>query len=160
MRQPNAHSVAPTAPTDWHSEVIIVRTCAFHSTLSLAARLHRCCANHSQYINNGWTFSGQTSYGPCWSIEEPGIPGPRNWWEAILCSKIYSAFLVILLVQQSQALFFSSIEKKKNTLVGWVVQSSLHLLKFTHLRFLKIDSHPVKFFFQALHSWSIFPLGT
>ena len=32
------------------------------SPLSLAARLHRCHANHSRYINNGWTFSGQTSY--------------------------------------------------------------------------------------------------
>ena len=28
----------------------------------LAARLHRCCPNHSRYINNGWTFSRQTSY--------------------------------------------------------------------------------------------------
>ena len=26
------------------------------SPLSLAARLHGCCANHSHYINNGWTF--------------------------------------------------------------------------------------------------------
>ena len=32
------------------------------SPLSLVARLHRCCTNHSCYINNGWTFSGQTSY--------------------------------------------------------------------------------------------------
>ena len=32
------------------------------SPLSLTARLHRCCTNHSQYVNNGWTFSGQTSY--------------------------------------------------------------------------------------------------
>ena len=32
------------------------------SPLSLAARLHRCHANHSHYINNGWTFSGQTSH--------------------------------------------------------------------------------------------------
>ena len=29
--------------------------------LSLAARLHQCRANRSRYINNGWTFSGQTS---------------------------------------------------------------------------------------------------
>ena len=27
------------------------------SPLSLAARLHQCCTNHSHYINNGWTFS-------------------------------------------------------------------------------------------------------
>ena len=32
------------------------------SPLSLAARLHWCCANCSCYINSGWTFSGQTSY--------------------------------------------------------------------------------------------------
>ena len=32
------------------------------SPLSLAARLHWCHANHSCYNNNGWTFSGQTSY--------------------------------------------------------------------------------------------------
>ena len=30
--------------------------------LTLAARLHGCCTNHSCYINNGWTFSGQSSY--------------------------------------------------------------------------------------------------
>ena len=32
------------------------------SPLSLAARLHGCCANCSHYITNGWTFSQQTSY--------------------------------------------------------------------------------------------------
>ena len=32
------------------------------SPLSLAARLHWCCANHSHYLNNGWTLSGHTSY--------------------------------------------------------------------------------------------------
>ena len=32
------------------------------SPLSLTARLHRFWANHSRYINNGQTFSGQTSY--------------------------------------------------------------------------------------------------
>ena len=35
-------------------------THAHSSPLSLAARLHQCRANCS-YINNGWTFSGQTS---------------------------------------------------------------------------------------------------
>ena len=34
---------------------------AHSSPLSLTASLHQCCANHS-HINNGWTFSGQTSY--------------------------------------------------------------------------------------------------
>ena len=29
------------------------------SSLSLAARLHWCCANHSHYINNGWNFPSQ-----------------------------------------------------------------------------------------------------
>ena len=37
-------------------------THAHSSPLSLAARLHRSCTNHSCYINNGWAFSGQTSY--------------------------------------------------------------------------------------------------
>ena len=32
------------------------------SPLSLAANLHWCNANCSRYTNNGWTFSGQTSY--------------------------------------------------------------------------------------------------
>ena len=35
-------------------------THAHSSPLSLVARLHGCCANCSHYINNGWTFSGQT----------------------------------------------------------------------------------------------------
>ena len=34
---------------------------AHSSPLSLAARSHRCHTNRSNYINNGWTFSGQTS---------------------------------------------------------------------------------------------------
>ena len=37
-------------------------TCAHSSPLSLAARLHRCRTNLSHYIDNGWTFSGQTWY--------------------------------------------------------------------------------------------------
>ena len=32
------------------------------SPLSLAARLHSHCANPSRYMNNGWTFSKQTSH--------------------------------------------------------------------------------------------------
>ena len=32
------------------------------SPLSLAARLHWCHTNYSCYVNNGWTFSGQTLY--------------------------------------------------------------------------------------------------
>ena len=34
---------------------------AHSSPLSLPARLHQCCTNYSRYINNGWTFSRQTS---------------------------------------------------------------------------------------------------
>ena len=37
-------------------------THARSSPLSLTARLLRCCTNRSHYINNGWTFSGQTPY--------------------------------------------------------------------------------------------------
>ena len=37
-------------------------THAHSSPLSLAARLHRCWLNCSCYVNNGWTFSIQTSY--------------------------------------------------------------------------------------------------
>ena len=39
------------------------------SPLSLAARLHRCGANHSHYINNGWTFSEQTIYMTYMTVE-------------------------------------------------------------------------------------------
>ena len=37
-------------------------THAHSSPLSLAARLRWCHANHSRYINNGWTLSRWTSY--------------------------------------------------------------------------------------------------
>ena len=37
-------------------------THAHSNPLSLAARLHRYNTNHSHYINNIWTSSGQTSY--------------------------------------------------------------------------------------------------
>ena len=42
------------------------------SSLPLPARLHQCPANHSCYINNGWTFFRQTSYivdiSPLWDM--------------------------------------------------------------------------------------------
>ena len=41
------------------TEKLSLFTHAHSSPLSLAARLHRCCTNHSHYNNNGWTFSGQ-----------------------------------------------------------------------------------------------------
>ena len=61
------------------------------SPLSLAARLHRCHTNHSHYTDNGWTFSGQTSYN-CqnssnWTCEvychDPWGVGVPEWgqWE-------------------------------------------------------------------------------
>ena len=37
-------------------------THALSSPHSLAARLHRCHAGHSCYINNGWSFPGQNLY--------------------------------------------------------------------------------------------------
>ena len=33
-----------------------------HAPVSLAPRLQQCHKKHSHYINNGWTFSGQTSH--------------------------------------------------------------------------------------------------
>ena len=55
--------------TQWHllpplnSTVKLSLFTHVHSSpLSLAAKLHQCHANHSCYINNGWTFSRQTSY--------------------------------------------------------------------------------------------------
>ena len=53
---------ANTTSTDYNSETVIVHTCAYSSPLSSAARLHQCRVNCSCYINNGWNFSGQTSY--------------------------------------------------------------------------------------------------
>ena len=55
--------------TEWHLPPpltsIVMSSLFTHvhsSSLSLAARLHQCCAKCSHYINNGWTFSGHTSY--------------------------------------------------------------------------------------------------
>ena len=55
--------------TQWHlppplTSIVksLLFTHAHSSPLSLAARLHWCCANRSRYINNGWTFSRQTLY--------------------------------------------------------------------------------------------------
>ena len=63
----NSHTVHML--TQWHLPPPLTSTVKSsffthgHSIpLSLAARLHWCHANHSCYINNGWTFSGQTSY--------------------------------------------------------------------------------------------------
>ena len=40
----------------WLVQWSLIVTHAHSSPLSLAARLHWCHANHSHYINNGWTF--------------------------------------------------------------------------------------------------------
>ena len=63
----NVHTVHML--TQWHLPPPLTSTVrlslfthAHSSPLSLASRLHGCCANHSCYISNGWTFSGQTSY--------------------------------------------------------------------------------------------------
>ena len=43
------------------------------SPLSLAAKLYGCHANHSHYVNNGWTFSGQTYSLHVSNNSSPGI---------------------------------------------------------------------------------------
>ena len=48
---PLTHTVKSSLLTHVHS-----------SPLSLAARLQQCHTKRSHYINNGWTFSRQTSY--------------------------------------------------------------------------------------------------
>ena len=63
--------------TQWCLPPLLTRTVklslfthAHSSPLSLAARSHWCHANHSRYLNNGWTFSRQTSY--VWKL--------FRWW--------------------------------------------------------------------------------
>ena len=55
--------------TQWCLPPLLTSTMKFslftyvHSSLlSLAARAYQCHINHSCYIYNGWTFSGQASY--------------------------------------------------------------------------------------------------
>ena len=55
--------------TQWHLPPLATSTVksslvthVHSSPLSLAARLHQCCTNHSCSVNSGWTFSAQTSY--------------------------------------------------------------------------------------------------
>ena len=52
---------APT-PTSTSTVKLSLFTRVHSISLFLADRLHRCCTNHSCYINNGCTFSGQTIY--------------------------------------------------------------------------------------------------
>ena len=57
----HAHSTASTTPltSTVKSSLFMHELC---SPLSLVASLNQYCANQSRYINNGWTFSKQTSY--------------------------------------------------------------------------------------------------
>ena len=56
-------------------------THAHPSPLSLAARLHLCCVNRYCYINNGWIFSGHSSYVlfPLYFSEAP-VKGLCTWY--------------------------------------------------------------------------------
>ena len=57
----NAHSMASIPPLT--SPVKSSLFLHVHSSpLPLTARLHQCHANCSHYINNGWTFPGQTPF--------------------------------------------------------------------------------------------------
>ena len=61
------------------------------SPLSWATRLHWCCTNH--YINNGWTFSGQTSY-------------PYDFWSchaSVLCQLFFSPGMHLSLLDLLQS---------------------------------------------------------
>ena len=63
----HAHSKVSTTPlTSIVKSSLLMHAQA--SPLSLAARLHWCCTNHSCYIDNGWTFSRQTYTHTCISI--------------------------------------------------------------------------------------------
>ena len=50
------HLLPPVTSTVKSSLLTPVRS----SPLFLVAILHGCCTNRSRYVNNGWTFSGQT----------------------------------------------------------------------------------------------------
>ena len=54
------NGIYPQPCTDQYSEVIIVHACAFQFIL-LGCQVTSMSHEHSLYINNGWTFSGQTS---------------------------------------------------------------------------------------------------
>ena len=56
------HLLTPRSTTPLTSTVkSSLFTHGHSSPVSLAARLLQCHANHSRYIKDGWTFSGQTS---------------------------------------------------------------------------------------------------
>ena len=63
------------------------------SPLFLAARLCWCHANHSCYINNIWTFSGQTSY-VLMPVGSWNMWDFRVWFSSPDCPKIYEYLTV------------------------------------------------------------------
>ena len=50
----------------------------------LAARLHRCCTNHSHNINNGWPFSRQTLY-ICTPLFLAALFMVAKTWKQLMC---------------------------------------------------------------------------
>ena len=76
----HAHSTVSTAPLTSTAKLSLFIH-VHSSPHSLAARLHRCCTNCSRYINNGWTFCGQTSYN--------NLCTEKNWcgssWPQVMC---------------------------------------------------------------------------
>ena len=56
------------------------------SPLSLVARLHWSCSNHYCCTNNGWTFSGQTSYFLSRKYKRVLLSPQHHWEDALLSS--------------------------------------------------------------------------
>ena len=87
----HAHSVVSTDPmTSTVKSSLFMRV--HSSPLSLAARLYQCCANHSGYINNGWTFSRQTWY-YC-NLLKP----VKSFWRFKVFSSLFKGVLVLKLI--------------------------------------------------------------
>ena len=64
---------------------------------SLAARSHRCLANRSRYVNNGWTFSRQNSY-----VQIKGI----HFSSCLKCKVSFVPFSSLLVISESALYFF------------------------------------------------------
>ena len=84
----NSHTVHML--TQWHLPSPVKLSLFMHarsSPLALAARLHRYRTNYSHHINNGWTFSGQTSYTDMSSLLPcvcTGWANPYEWVPRII----------------------------------------------------------------------------
>ena len=70
---------------------------AHSSPLSLTARWHRCCANSSHDIKNGWTFSWKTSSYMALSMESNTQQIIKKWWECLYV--FWNGTLEVLCVQ-------------------------------------------------------------